>query len=98
MAICLSITFLPIQLNASTTETPSPIVVLKPVVSAEANALVSRLDEIKYMDESTLSRSERKGLRKEVRSIQKNLHDNYGGVYISVGALIIIILLLILIF
>ena len=98
MTACLSLTFYPVQSNATTTETHSPIVVSKPVNCPEANALVLRLNEIKDIDMSSLSRSEKKELRKEVRAIEKNLHDNYGGVYISVGGLIIIILLLIILF
>ncbi len=47
------------------------------------------------MDKSDLKHSEKKVLRKEVRSIEKQLKQNNGGVYLSVGAIIIIILLLI---
>ncbi|MDQ3109128.1 MAG: hypothetical protein M3R17_04460 [Bacteroidota bacterium] len=60
--------------------------------------LVNRLDEIKTMDKSSLGYKEKSTLRKEARSIEKNLNQNYGGVYISVGALILIIILLIIIF
>lgn len=62
---------------------------------AERNILTNRLEEIHSMDVSKMSRAEKRALRKEVRAIDKNLRDNYGGVYISVGGLIIIILLLI---
>lgn len=51
-----------------------------------------RLDEINSMDKSNLTSSEKKELRKEVKTIKKAAN---GGVYISVGGLIIIILLLI---
>lgn len=59
--------------------------------------LANRLDEIKSMDKSSLSRSEKNSLRKEVRSIDKKMRDGNGGIYISVGALLIIILILIII-
>ena len=95
---CLTLSFLPLQLNATTNIAPSPVVVTKPIDSPEANVLVLRLNEIKEMDKSILNRSEKNELQQEVRAIEKNLHDNYGGVYISVGGLIIIILLLIIIF
>jgi hypothetical protein len=62
--------------------------------SVRAEALVQRLEEIKALDHSALSHSEKRELRKEVRTIRKELHSN--GVYLSVGAIIIIILLLIL--
>ena len=65
-------------------------------ISAEANALVSRLEEIKSMDKSKMRFSEKRKLRQEVRAIKQNLANLNGGVYLSVGAIIIIVLLLIL--
>jgi len=61
-----------------------------------ANQLIQRLEEIKGMDRSEMSRLEKKSLRKEVKSIQKEMKVIKGGVYLSVGAIIIVILLLIL--
>lgn len=58
--------------------------------------LVHRLEEIKSVDRSEMTRSERKALRKEVKAIKKELKAANNGVYLSVGAVIIIILLLIL--
>jgi hypothetical protein len=63
--------------------------------SAEANALLFRLDEIKAMDKSKLNWSEKRELRKEVRSIKTKLSEAGVGVYISGGALLILIILLI---
>lgn len=71
----------------------------------------SRLTEIKAMDHSTLSAAEKKALRKEVRSIKKDMDAlaksdaqspaegeaiKGSGIYISSGALIVILLLIIL--
>ena len=58
--------------------------------------LLKRLNEIKDMDKSNMSRAEKRELRKEVKSIKKALTTNGKGIYLSVGAIIIIILLLIL--
>lgn len=58
--------------------------------------LLNRLDEIKAMDKSTLNKSEKRQLRKEVREIKKEMNGISGGVYLSVGAIIVIVLLLIL--
>ena len=58
--------------------------------------LTKRLEEIKSMDKASMTRSERKALRTEVRAIKKEMAAVSGGVYISVGALILIALLLIL--
>ncbi len=59
---------------------------------AKAEVLIKRLEEIKEM-----SHSEKKELRKEVKAIKGELKATSGGVYLSVGAIIIIVLLLILI-
>lgn len=60
--------------------------------------LTNRLETIKTMDKSDLSFQEKQDLRNESKQIKTELNNNYGGVYISLGALIIIILLLIIIF
>jgi hypothetical protein len=76
------------------------------VKSAETEARVARFNEIKAMDNSTLSSSEKKELRSETRSIKKEMKANgessyvegngHGGLYVSVGAAILIVLLLVL--
>lgn len=98
MATCLSLTFLPLQSIAAITEEPSALVVTKPpepAESAEAKALVVRLNEIGAMDMSKLKSAEKKNMRKEVRSIKHELREIGGGVYLSVGAILLIALILI---
>jgi hypothetical protein len=92
MATCLTLSFLPLQSNAKTNTSPSSIVVKQPLDSAEAKALLLRLNEIKEMDKSKLSRNERIALQKEVRAIQKRFP--VGGIYISAAGLVVIIILL----
>jgi uncharacterized membrane protein len=58
--------------------------------------MLQRLEYIKGMDKSEMTRLEKKNLRKEVRDIRKEMKEIKGGVYLSVGAIIIVILLLIL--
>ncbi|MBK7964083.1 MAG: hypothetical protein IPK10_01325 [Bacteroidetes bacterium] len=67
-----------------------------PVDSTNSKELLARLEEMKAMDMSTMSRVEKKGLRNEVRETKKQLRENEGGIYISVGAAILIVVLLIL--
>jgi hypothetical protein len=62
----------------------------------QANRLKDRLEEIKAMDTKTLSKAEKKALRGEVKQIKKELKAISGGVYLSVGAIILIVLLIIL--
>lgn len=66
------------------------------IASTQEQQLLKRLEEIKAMDPETMTKPERKAVKKEVKQIKKAMRD-YNGVYISFGALIIIILLLILI-
>jgi len=59
--------------------------------------ITDRVEEIKAMDKSDLSKDEKKALRKELKELKQEARAMGGGVYLSVGAIIIIILLLILI-
>jgi Flp pilus assembly protein TadB len=64
---------------------------------ARAQQLMSRLTEIRNMDKSNLTSTEKRELRKEVREMKKEVKKNNSrGIYLSVGAIIIIVLLLIL--
>lgn len=62
-----------------------------------AGEISRRVEEIKNMDRSELSRQERKALRNELLDMKKEAKAMSGGVYLSVGAIIIILLVLILI-
>jgi hypothetical protein len=64
--------------------------------AATAQKLIHRLEEIKAMDTKSMTRLERKELRREVKAVQKELNRSGGGVYLSVGAVILIIVLIIL--
>ncbi|MGC4103220.1 hypothetical protein [Ferruginibacter sp.] len=59
--------------------------------------ITARVTEIQNMDKSNLTASEKKALRKELMEMKKKADGLDSRVYLSVGALIIIILLLILI-
>jgi len=65
--------------------------------TARIEQISKRVEEIKNMDKSELSRQDRKDLRSELKEMKKEAKALSGGVYLSVGAIIIIILLLILI-
>lgn len=95
MVACLSLTFLPYQSSAATTEEPTSLPAPKPAENAEAKVLLSRLDEIKAMDMSKLKAEEKKNLRKEVKSIKHNLRDIGPGIYLSGAAIILIVILLV---
>ncbi|MTI41193.1 hypothetical protein [Fulvivirga lutimaris] len=68
----------------------------KPVTTETNSAvLIERLEDIKAVDKHSITTTEKKELRKEVKSIKKQLKKNGGGVYLSAGAVILIVLLLI---
>lgn len=95
MAFGMFLTFIPQQSTAA--EPTNATVPVTPAQQAKADAILLRLTEIKNLDKANMTSSEKKTLRKEVKSLKKEMKENSRGVYLSVGAIIIIILLLILI-
>ncbi|OFY89768.1 MAG: hypothetical protein A3K10_08600 [Bacteroidetes bacterium RIFCSPLOWO2_12_FULL_31_6] len=93
MVVGASLTF---QSNATTITTTEPI--SKSITEEEASILVLRLDEINTIDKSSMSSAEKKELRTEVKSIEKQLRTSNGGIYLSGGAIIIIVILIIILF
>ncbi|KEO73649.1 seryl-tRNA synthetase [Anditalea andensis] len=69
-------------------------------ISAEDQARLSEIDtrvaEIKEMDFSEMTKAEKKEIRNELKSLNKESKQLAGGVYISVGAIIIILLIILL--
>ena len=61
-----------------------------------AAQLMVRLHEIKELAKTDLSTKEKSDLRTEVKTIRKQLKSTQKGIYLSVGAIIIILLILIL--
>jgi hypothetical protein len=95
MATVLSLTFVPLQLSAASEKNPTSVVVPKPEESAEAKVLENRLNEIKALDKSTMKAEEKKAVRKEVKSIKRELRELGGGVYLSAAAIVLIVILLV---
>jgi hypothetical protein len=75
-----------------------PETVATPQTEVRLQQIESRVQEIKAMDKSHLTGAERKALRNELLGMKKEARAmTSGGVYLSVGAIIIIILVLLLI-
>jgi len=85
---------LPIQSSAMVSDT---VTNSKAISEESAKRMIDRLEEIKSMNRTDMTRETKRALRKEVKSIKKELANSGRGVYLSVGAIIIIVLLLILI-
>jgi hypothetical protein len=66
------------------------------IEDARTLVLINRLEEIRAMNKTDLTRLEKKELRKEVKDIKKEMKNSGKGIYLTVGGAIIIILLLIL--
>ena len=95
LMLIMSISFFPNTMTAA--GNPSNTPVAKPIeVPAHVQVQLDRLNEIKAMDKSDMTSTEKKALRKEVKVIKSSLRDSNSGIYLSVGAIIIIVLLLIL--
>jgi hypothetical protein len=92
MAIFLSLTFIPLQAK-DTVKPDKSVTAPKPMDANEAKALEVRLNEIKSMDKTKLNASEKKSLRKELKTTKQRLHDG-GYLYVSAGTLILVIILL----
>lgn len=84
---------------ASAEDPAKPLKVLtEEEIAVRMNQMTKRVEEIKNMDRSSLSKQERKELRKELKEMNKTAKAlGQRGVYLSVGAIIVIVLLLILI-
>jgi hypothetical protein len=82
---------------STTTENPAKLSKKEKVMASEEGKIIlSRLEEIKAMDKSEMTAKEKKQLRKEVRALKTQAAQLGGGVYISAGALIVILLLILL--
>jgi hypothetical protein len=72
----------------------------KSEVTAEEQARLEeiklRVEEIRAMDFSELSKGELKEVKTELKELNKEAKQNGGGIYLSVGAIIVILLVLIL--
>jgi len=93
LAILMTLTVASTSYAAS--ETPRKAENIEVLSEGEVKQMISRLEEIKTMDVSSMSRSEKRHLKHEVKAINHKLQTQSGGAYVSVGALIIIVLLLI---
>lgn len=85
LMVCCSITA---TVQASETKT-------KELTEQRVSEIKQRVEQIKGMDLSNLSRAERKDLKHELRDMKTELNSRPAYVYISAGALILIIILLI---
>jgi hypothetical protein len=82
----------------STSDNSAAVVKTENKLSAEeVTRLTKRVEEIRSMDKSELTVTEKRELRKEVKGIKENVRKNGEVIYISGGTLLLIILIIVLI-
>ncbi len=84
-------------INAKTSNNEAPKTELTAAQKAELEHITNRVEAIKATDKSSLTKAERKALRKEVKELKKRADFLNQNVTLSLGAIIIILLLLIII-
>jgi len=96
-AAAMLVSLFPVQARAENAPIPVTTTTTTPAnEEAEAQAMLARLNEIKAMDLKSLSTAQKKELRHEVKDMKSHMKRD-GGVYLSVGAIIIILLILLLV-
>ena len=85
--------FSPLQAKEISSRNPEPTVTEKKMDAKEVEAMIKRIDEIKAMDFKALSTDEKKALKKELKGMKQDLKV-VTGVYLSTGAIILVLILL----
>ncbi len=94
--LILLLSFFLIVLNAEAMPEANPKNELTPTQQIRLTEIEHRLEEIKAMDFKSMSKSEVKEIKAEMKEMKEDARAMGRGVYLSLGAIIVIILLLIL--
>jgi len=86
-----------IQAKEITNSSIATITVSNQLSITEKTSLINRVNEIRYMDKSKLTTGQKSDLRDELIGIKQKLADPFTGIYLSAGAIIIILLVLLII-
>lgn len=94
LAIALIFSLSPVMASDKKANKPSELTAEQKV---KLDKIVNRVEEIRSMDKSDLTKEERKELRAELKELKEQARAISNGIYLSFAAIIVIILLLILI-
>ncbi|HEX7584675.1 MAG TPA: hypothetical protein VF373_08310 [Prolixibacteraceae bacterium] len=83
--------------NKAETKSVAPAATENKLSSEELSRMTKRVEEIKNMDKSEMTSSEKRELRKESKGIKENVRKSGEIIYISGGTILLIILIIILI-
>ncbi|MBK0382561.1 hypothetical protein I5M32_06260 [Pedobacter sp. SD-b] len=93
--LTLSLFLLVGSVNVASAKTNNETKPLTEKQQLELKKLTDRVEEIRNMDRSNLSREQKKELRAELRAMKKEANSiSNGGIYLSVTALLVIIIIL----
>jgi len=81
----------------SDVKSAAPVATENKLSAEEVNRLTTRVEEIRNMDKSEMTVSEKRELRKESKGIKENVRKGDGVIYISGGTILLIILIILLI-
>jgi hypothetical protein len=95
-AVMLLFALIPFQLKASSDKEKAVKATTETIEASRVDEIEARIEEINTMDKAGLTAVEKRELRKELRSLKSELIAPTGGIYISVGTAILIVLILIL--
>jgi hypothetical protein len=98
LVIGFTLSLFPVQSLAATTEKPSSLVVTKPpepVEGTEVKTLLNRVEVANSLDKSTLSSNEKKNAQVDFRTEGRGHRHGGGIVYVSAGAVVLVILLVV---
>lgn len=75
----------------------TPVATENKLTTEEVNRLKTRVEEIRSMDKSEMTLTEKRELRKELRSTKENVRKSGEVIYISGGTILLIVLILLLV-
>jgi hypothetical protein len=75
----------------------APVATENKLSTEELSRMTKRVEEIRNMDKSEMTTSEKRELRKESKGIKENVRKDGEVIYISGGTLLLIILIIVLI-
>jgi peptidoglycan hydrolase CwlO-like protein len=75
----------------------TPVATENKLSTEELSQMKNRVEEIRKMDKSEMTVSEKRELRNESKSIKENVRKSGGVIYIGTGTLLLIILIILLV-
>ena len=97
LALTVVLSLTTISTNAAMVATSQPSEETREQTDSRLAEIKQRVEEIRAIDKSQLSKSERRNLRHELKDMNRELKRREGGIYISTAAIIAAVLLVALI-